>query len=124
MYVLQVYYLKVYQSSTNFYPNITRTHLTWFCCLNEFSSPDFGYCTDSYVLIQYVSKIYVQLIRSTYVLYDNNYLRTYCMTILPRRNCTSSYESDEIVRFSALVGILEFYKKSISWSKNIFRQTL
>ncbi len=33
------------------------------------------------------------------------------MTILPCRNCTSSYESDKIVRFSALVGILEIYKK-------------
>jgi hypothetical protein len=84
-----------------------RIHLTWFRCLNEFLSPDFGYCTDSYVLIQYVSKSYVRLIRSTYILYNNKYLRTYFMTILPRRNCTSSYKSDEI----ALVGILEIYKK-------------
>jgi hypothetical protein len=90
------------------YPN--RIHRTWFCRLNEFLSPDFGYCTDSYVLIQYVSKIYVRLIRSTYVLYDNKYLRTYYMKILLRRNCTSFYESDEIVRFLALVGILEIYK--------------
>jgi hypothetical protein len=43
---------------------LSRTHLNRFCCLNEFWSPDFGYCTDSYVLIQYVSKIYVRLIRS------------------------------------------------------------
>jgi hypothetical protein len=89
----------------------TRTHLTRSCCLNEFLSPDFGYCTDSYVLIQYVSKIYVPLIRSTYVLYNNEYLHRYFMTILPCRNCTSFYKSDEIVRFSALVGILEIYKK-------------
>jgi hypothetical protein len=34
-----------------------RIHLTWFCCLNEFLSLDFGYCTNSYKLIQYVSKI-------------------------------------------------------------------
>ncbi len=96
----------------------TRTHLTWFCCLNEFSSPNFGYCTDSYVLIQNVSKIYVRLIRSTYVLYNNKYLHTYFMTIPPHRNCTSSYESDKIVRFSALVGILEIYKKFNKSVKN------
>ncbi len=83
----------------------TRIHLTQFRRLNEFSSPDFGYCTDSYVVIQYVSKTYVQLIKSTYVLYDNKYLHTYFMTILPCRNCTSSYESDKIVRFLALIGI-------------------
>jgi hypothetical protein len=35
----------------------SRIHLTWFRRLNEFSSTGFGYCTDSYVLIQYVSKI-------------------------------------------------------------------
>ena len=47
------------------------------------------------------------------------------MTILPRRYCTSSYESDEIVRFSALVGILEIYKKFNNKSvKIIFRLTL
>jgi hypothetical protein len=34
-----------------------------------------------------------------------------CMTILPCRNCTSSYESDKNVRFSVLVGILEIDKK-------------
>jgi hypothetical protein len=42
----------------------------------------------------------------------NKYLRTYFMTtILLRRNCTSSYESDKIVRFSALrLEILDFWK--------------
>ncbi len=80
---------------------MSRIHLTRFCRLNEFLSPDFGYCTDSYMSIQYVSKIYVQLIRSTYVIYNHKYLRTDCMTIPPCRNCTSSYKSDEIV----LVGI-------------------
>ncbi len=96
----------------------TRTHLTWFRCLNEFLSPDFGYCTDSYILIQYVSKIYVQPIRSTYVLYDKKYLRTYFMTILLRRNCTSSYKSDKIERFAALVRILEIYKMLNKLVKN------
>ncbi len=96
----------------------TRTHLTRFCRLNEMLPPDFGYCTDSYILMQYVSKIYVQLIRSTYVLYDNKYLCTYFMTILLCRNCTSSYESDKIVRFSALIGILEIYKNFNKLVKN------
>jgi hypothetical protein len=95
-----------------------RINLTRFRRLNEFSSLDFGYCTDSYVLTQYFSKIYVRLIRSTYILYDNKYLRTYFMIILPRRNCTSSYESDEIVRFLALVGILEIHKKFNKSVKN------
>ncbi len=40
------------------------------------------------------------------------------MTILLCRTCTSSYESDEIVRFSALVGILEIYKKFNKSVKN------
>ncbi len=97
---------------------MSRIYLTGFSRLNEFSSPDFGYCTDSYVLIQYVSKIYVRLIRSTYILYDNKYLRTYFMTILACRNCTSSYESDDIVRFSVLVGIFEIYKKFNKSVKN------
>ncbi len=35
-------------------------------------------------------------------LYESKYLRMYFMPILLCRNCTSSYESDEIVRFSAL----------------------
>ncbi len=102
----------------------SRIHLTRFRHLNEFSSPDFEFCTDSYVLIPYVCEIYVRLISSTYVLYDNKYLRTYFMTILPCRICTSSYESDKIVRFSALVGVLQIYKKRISRSKITFRQTL
>ena len=108
-------HIKLCDSFTNAKGAIThslhRINLTRFCCLNEFSSPDFGYCTDSYILIQCVSKIYVLLIRSTYVLYNNKYLCTYFMTILPRRTCTSSYESDEVVRFSAIIGILEIYKK-------------
>ncbi len=109
--VTQVF-LNNYAVEGVFGPGTVRIHLTrWFCCLNEFSSPDFGYCTDSYILIQYVCKIYVRLIRSTYIHYDNKYLRTYFMTILPRRYCTSSYKRDKIVRFSALVEILEIYKK-------------
>jgi hypothetical protein len=40
------------------------------------------------------------------------------MTLLLCRNCTSSYESDKIVRFSALVGILEIYKKINKSVKN------
>ncbi len=103
---------------------VLNTHLTLFCCLNVFLSPDVEYCTDSYILIQYFSKIEIRLVRSTYVLYNNKYLRTYFMTILPHRNCTSSYKSDKIVRFSVLVGILEILKKSLSWPKIIFRQTL
>ncbi len=102
----------------------TRIHLTRFRHLNEFLSPDFGYCTYSYILIQYVSKIYVRLIRSTYVLYNNKYLRTYFVTILPHRNCTTSYKSDEIVRFSALVGILEIYKKFNKSVKKIYLDKL
>jgi hypothetical protein len=40
------------------------------------------------------------------------------MTILLHRNCTSSYESDKIVRFSALVRILVIYKHFNKLVKN------
>ncbi len=77
----------------------SRIHLTWFRRLNEFLSLDFGYRTDSYVLTQYVSKIYIQLIRSTYVLNNNKYLRTYFMIILPGRKCTWEWQNCQV--FSA-----------------------
>jgi hypothetical protein len=48
-----------------------RIHLNWFCHLNKFSSPCFGDCTYSYVLIQSDIRYKYVLIRSTYVLYDN-----------------------------------------------------
>jgi hypothetical protein len=51
------------------------------------------------------------LIRSTYIICENKHLRMYFMTILLCRNCTSSYKSDEIVRFSALwLEMLDFWK--------------
>ena len=62
-------------------------------------SPDFGNCTDSYVVIQSDIRSTYVLIRSIYVPYDNQDLCTYLMIIILRRDSTSF---DKIDRFSAL----------------------
>jgi hypothetical protein len=97
----------------------SKIHLTQFRCLNEVLSPDYGYCTDSKVSIEYVSKINVRLIRSTYILYNNKYLHTYFMTILPCRNCTISYIVTKLSGFQRLLEFWKFTEGSISRSKFI-----
>jgi hypothetical protein len=54
-----------------------RIHLNWCRRLNKFSSPRFGDCTFSYILIQSDIRYTYVLIRSTYVLYDKtSYIQT------------------------------------------------
>ncbi len=88
----------------------------------------FGDQTDSYVVIQSELRSTYVLIRSMYVLYENKYLGMYFMTILLCGNCTSSYKSDEIVRFSALwlwdVGFLEIEKGFFIWHRFDFTYSI